>query len=112
MSRLSDVLRDCPSAWPRASLCLERTLGILRRDHGPPRALFAERIPVAVADGPWISARIGPTGYRVDVQAGGHSFVVDEPVPLGGTDAGATPYDYLLGALSGCMAITLRMYAD
>jgi putative redox protein len=64
------------------------------------------------AGGRWIAARIGPSGYRVDVDAGSHAFVVDEPVAIGGTDAGATPYEYLLGALSGCMAITLRMYAD
>ena len=63
-------------------------------------------------DGQWVYARIGPTGYRVDVDAGSHSFVVDEPVSFGGSDAGATPYDHLLGALGGCMAITLRMYAD
>jgi putative redox protein len=62
--------------------------------------------------GRWVTARIGAHGYRVDVEAGSHTFVVDEPVSVGGTDQGATPYDYLLGALSGCMAITLRMYAD
>jgi putative redox protein len=63
-------------------------------------------------DGRWVSARIGAHGYRVDVEAGGHTFVIDEPLSVGGTNQGATPYDYLLGALSGCMAITLRMYAD
>jgi putative redox protein len=62
--------------------------------------------------GAWVSARIGASGFRVVVDAGSHTFVVDEPVAVGGTDAGPTPYDYLLGALSGCMAITLRMYAD
>jgi putative redox protein len=64
------------------------------------------------AAGRWVSARIGNRGYRVDVESGGHAFVVDEPIAAGGSDLGPTPYDYLLGALSGCMAITLRMYAD
>ena len=62
--------------------------------------------------GRWVAARIGPSGYRVEVRAGGHAFAADEPVAVGGTDAGPTPYEYLLGALSSCMAMTLRMYAD
>lgn len=51
-------------------------------------------------------------GLRTEVEAGGHTLVADEPESLGGTDTGPTPYDYLLGALGGCTAMTLRMYAD
>lgn len=70
------------------------------------------RFDTQTSDGGWVSARIGGAGFRVDVQAGRHAFVVDEPSSVGGTDAGPTPYDYVLAALSSCMAITLRMYAD
>ena len=60
----------------------------------------------------WITTQVGASGYRVEIRAGGHVLVADEPVRVGGTDAGPTPYDYLLSALGGCMAMTLRMYAD
>ena len=51
-------------------------------------------------------------GLRTEVSAGGHTLVADEPESLGGTDEGPNPYDYLLAALGGCTAMTLRMYAD
>ena len=51
-------------------------------------------------------------GLRTEIEAGGHTVIADEPDDLGGTDAGPTPYDYLLAALGGCTAMTLRMYAD
>lgn len=60
----------------------------------------------------WITATVGASGYRADVRAGPHSFIADEPIALGGTGLGPTPYELLLGALSSCMAMTLRMYAD
>jgi uncharacterized OsmC-like protein len=50
-------------------------------------------------------------GLRQDVEAGPHRIIVDEPVALGGTDEGATPYALLLAALGACTAITLRLYA-
>ena len=51
-------------------------------------------------------------GLRTEVEAGGHELVADEPTSLGGTDAGPTPYDYLLAGLGSCTAMTLRIYAD
>lgn len=51
-------------------------------------------------------------GYRTDIIASGHSLIADEPESLGGTNQGATPYDYLMASLGACTSITLRMYAD
>ena len=55
----------------------------------------------------------GPaTGFRTEVEVGGHRLVVDEPVAVGGADHGPTPYEMLLAGLGACTAMTLRIYAD
>jgi putative redox protein len=59
-----------------------------------------------------IVVRTGPSGYRTEIIANGHSLVADEPLAAGGTNLGPTPYDYLVAGLGACTAITLRMYAD
>ena len=63
-------------------------------------------------DDSWIIAQNKAGGYRTGVGIRGHTFVVDEPLASGGTDSGPTPYDYLLGALGACTAMTVRMYAN
>jgi len=59
-----------------------------------------------------VATRTGRTKYRTEVRAGRHGLVADEPVAVGGGDAGASPYDLLLAALGACTGMTLRMYAD
>ena len=58
------------------------------------------------------TAHIGKDRYRTEISVGGRDLVADEPVALGGQDAGFAPYDLLLAGLGACTAITLRMYAD
>jgi uncharacterized OsmC-like protein len=62
--------------------------------------------------GGWVTVRIGPAGFHTEATARTHTVVIDEPIPLGGTDQGPTPYEYLLASLGGCTAMTLRFYAD
>jgi putative redox protein len=60
----------------------------------------------------WVRARIGASGFRVDVNSRTHHLAADEPRVLGGTDSGPTPYELMLTALASCSAMTMRMYAD
>jgi putative redox protein len=59
-----------------------------------------------------IVAENGLGRYQQGVQAGPHRLIADEPVSMGGADAGPAPYDYLLTALGACTSMTLRMYAE
>ena len=45
-------------------------------------------------------------------QSGRHMLTLDEPVDVGGDDAGPGPYELLLMSLGACTNMTLRMYAD
>ncbi|MEO0649436.1 MAG: bifunctional alpha/beta hydrolase/OsmC family protein [Planctomycetota bacterium] len=51
------------------------------------------------------------TGYEHTVRARGHELAADEPTTVGGSDQGPAPYEYLLGSLGSCTAMTMEMYA-
>ncbi len=54
----------------------------------------------------------GASKFQQQVTSGKHRFFADEPVSVGGTDSGPSPYDFLSAALGACTAMTLRIYAD
>jgi putative redox protein len=45
------------------------------------------------------------------IYGNGRTLVIDEPVDAGGEDAGPDPYTLLLGALGGCISMTVTLYA-
>jgi putative redox protein len=59
-----------------------------------------------------VVARTAAAGYRTELLANGHPLVSDEPLAVGGTNTGPTPYELLAAALGACTTMTLRMYAD
>lgn len=50
--------------------------------------------------------------FMLDVFSDSHHWVADEPVRVGGNNAGPDPYEHLLAAVGTCTAMTLRMYAS
>lgn len=58
-----------------------------------------------------ITAKAEHMRFYTQIQAGEHSMVADEPLQLGGTNLGSTPYGYLASALASCKVITVQMYA-
>jgi putative redox protein len=50
--------------------------------------------------------------YTNGVRVGRHSLMADEPIDVGGTDAGPMPHDFVLAGLGACTSMTVRMYAE
>ena len=60
---------------------------------------------------PHIVVRGTADSFKQEVVAGKHQLIADEPVNVGGGDAGPDPYDYLLAALGVCTSMTVGFYA-
>jgi putative redox protein len=50
--------------------------------------------------------------FMLDVFSDTHRWIADEPVKVGGRNAGPDPYEHLLASIGTCTAMTLRMYAS
>jgi putative redox protein len=59
-----------------------------------------------------VSVDAGQLRYAQNISVGPHVLQADEPVEVGGNDAGPNPYELLLAALGSCASITVRMYSE
>lgn len=50
--------------------------------------------------------------YLTEAKTRNHFLMMDQSVTSGGGDSGATPVEYLLTAIGGCVSMTLRTYAE
>jgi putative redox protein len=50
--------------------------------------------------------------FRATVKSRNFTYNIDTAVEKGGSGTGPTPVEYFLAAIGGCVAITLRAYAD
>ena len=73
-----------------------------------PAAEEADALPPGVVE----VSETGSGHLTQRVRAGRHVLLADEPVEVGGDDAGPGPYDYLLTALGACTSMTMRLYAE
>jgi len=110
---------------PKSFIALDGADHLLTR---PSDAVFAARMiaiwserflvdehPAAVAprsSAPVVVAETGQGTFLNHVVVGEHRFLADEPIDVGGFDAGPSPYDLLGAALGACTSMTLRLYAD
>ncbi|HZS36962.1 MAG TPA: OsmC family protein [Polyangia bacterium] len=58
-----------------------------------------------------VLVRSSGAGFKQELQVGPHHAIGDEPVDVGGEDAGPNPYELLLEALGSCTSMTIGLYA-
>ena len=58
-----------------------------------------------------ITARLD-SGMAVTLSNGRHQWLADEPLDVGGSDTGPTPYELLLASLAACTCITISWYCQ
>lgn len=64
-----------------------------------------------MSENPTVTVESTDGTYAQAIKSRLHDWAAGEPLEIGGTDNGPTPYELLLSALGACTSITLEMYA-
>jgi putative redox protein len=67
--------------------------------------------PVTIGESVMLDAT-GFGRFQVEAHNGSSSFLIDEPIAVGGLGSGPNPYDLLVSALGACTLMTVRLYAN
>lgn len=59
-----------------------------------------------------VISETGKGNYQVEARVGDASFLIDEPVEVGGLGSGPNPYNLIASALGACTTMTIRLYAN
>jgi len=113
LSRPADAqfAADIIAAWAQRYLT-DKTSAQASEANAAPADVFSGVVDdAAVPDGAVQVVERGTGQFTVDVRAGRHRWVSDEPASVGGDDLGPGPYDLLTAALGACTVMTVRMFA-
>jgi len=56
--------------------------------------------------------KLSGDSYKATSVSRGHEMNMDRPIEEGGNNTSATPIEYLLTAIGGCVSMTLRVFAN
>lgn len=59
-----------------------------------------------------VHAKIGVQKYKTTIKGKNLEFIADQSESEGGMNLGPSPKELLAGSLAGCVAMTVRMYAN
>jgi len=59
-----------------------------------------------------VARATGNGRFETSLELTGGRLIADEPVEVGGGDAGPTPYELMSAALAACTSMTIRLYAE
>ena len=59
-----------------------------------------------------VKATIGAENYKTVITSPTSEFITDMPIDEGGQNLGPKPKELLAAALAGCVAMTVKMYAN
>jgi putative redox protein len=57
-----------------------------------------------------VAEATGGGEFQVRIDTGEHSFIMDEPLELGGLGSGPNPFDMLCAAIAACTLMTMQLY--